>query len=79
MVAHHTDDYLHFRRELRFCRKDCRSVLHLRINLPDETLARIAELTSGAEVHLDGLGLTSESLNNESNVENWLREIGIIE
>ena len=45
----------------------------------DETLARIAELTSGAEVHLDGLGLTSGSLNNESNVENWLREIGIIE
>lgn len=45
----------------------------------DETLARIAELISGAEVHLDGLGLTSGSLNNESNVENWLREIGIIE
>lgn len=45
----------------------------------DETFARIAELTSGAEVHLDGLGLTSGSLNNESNVENWLREIGIIE
>ena len=45
----------------------------------DETLARIAELISGAEVHLDGLGLTSGSLSNESNVENWLREIGIIE
>lgn len=45
----------------------------------DETLARIAELTSGTEVHLDGLGLTSGSLSNESNVENWLREIGIIE
>lgn len=45
----------------------------------DETLARIAKLTSGAEVHLDGLGLTSGNLNNESNMENWLREIGIIE
>ena len=45
----------------------------------DETLARIAELTSEAEAHLDGLGLTSGSLSNESNVENWLREIGIIE
>ena len=45
----------------------------------DETLARIVELTSGAEVHLDGLGLTSGRLNDESNVENWLREIGIIE
>lgn len=45
----------------------------------DETLARIAELTSGAEAHLDGLGLTSGSLSNESNVENWLRGIGIIE
>lgn len=45
----------------------------------DETLARIVELTSGADAHLDGLGLTSGSLSNESNVENWLREIGIIE
>ena len=45
----------------------------------DETLARIVELTSGAEAHLDGLGLTSGSLSNESNVEDWLREIGIIE
>ena len=45
----------------------------------DETLARIVELTSGAETHLDGLGLTSGRLNDESNVEGWLREIGIIE
>ena len=45
----------------------------------DETLARIVELTSGAKAHLEGLGLTSGSLSNESNVENWLREIGIIE
>ena len=45
----------------------------------DETLARIVELTSGAEAHLDGLGLTGGRLNDESNVENWLREIGIIE
>ena len=45
----------------------------------DETLARIVELTPGAEVHLDGLGLTGGRLNDESNVENWLREIGIIE
>ena len=44
----------------------------------DETLARIVELTSGAEAHLDGLGLTSGSLSNESNVENWLREIKMI-
>lgn len=45
----------------------------------DETLARIVELTSGAETHLEGLGLTSGRLNDESNVEGWLREIGIIE
>ena len=45
----------------------------------DETLARIAELTAGAGQHLDGLGLTGGRLNDESNVENWLREIGIIE
>lgn len=45
----------------------------------DETLARIVELTSGAGAHLDGLGLTGGRLDDETNVENWLREIGIIE
>jgi len=45
----------------------------------DETLARIVELTPDAERHLTGLGLTGGSLNNESNVTDWLREIGITE
>ena len=44
----------------------------------DETLARIVELTPGAEAHLDGLGLTSGRLNVGTNVENWLHEIGMI-
>ncbi len=45
----------------------------------DETLARIVELTPEAEAHLDGLGLTGGRLNDESNVADWLRGIGVIE
>lgn len=45
----------------------------------DETLARIVELTPEAEAHLDGLGLTGGRLNDESNVSDWLRGIGVIE
>lgn len=41
-------------------------------------LFRIVELTPGAEAHLDGLGLTSGRLNDGTNVENWLHEIGMI-
>lgn len=43
----------------------------------DETLAKIVEITSDAQ-HLPGLGLTSGSLGNHSNVNNWLQRIGII-
>ena len=45
----------------------------------NETLARIVELTPEAEAHLDGLGLTGGRLNDESNVSDWLRGIGVIE
>lgn len=42
----------------------------------DETLQRIVELTADAS-HLPGLGLTSSSLSNQSNVTTWLQNIDI--